>query len=1534
MTSMITFIHRLARQLVGLDKLGRAHCAAVCCGLMIMGAQPRQAAAQAPAWADVNESTLVPSGQRYIFPEKYRTLQLDADQWGTSVAQVPKAHASQAGRAGSIILLPMPDGRYERFRIVEDKLMDNQPASIRTFAGQGIDDPTATLRMDWTMWGFHAMILSANYTVYIDPYAQGDARSYLSYFKHDFTNEAKARQQAKCDVGSFGQGRLPQPNVDPAPALVGELPIALRANGTQLRTYRIAVSCTGEYATFHGGTVAGAQAAIATSINRIRGVFEKEVAVSFTLLNQPGLIFTDAATDPFTNTNGVTLLGENQTLVDAVVGNANYDIGHVFSTGGGGVAGLGVVCVTGQKARGVTGLPAPINDPFDIDFVAHEVGHQYAGNHTFNGSSGNCAGGNRSALNAYEPGSGTTIMAYAGICAPQNTQPNSDAYFHVRSYDEILNFTLTGSGNNCPVVTATGNTPPTVTVPAGGFAIPLGTPFVLTGSGSDANADPITYCWEQFDLGPTGPPNSPVDNAPIFRSFNPTTSPSRTFPRIQDIINNTQTLGEILPSYARDLNFRLIVRDNRAGGGGVNYAAIGFTVSQAGPFVVSAPNTAVSWPINSTQSVTWDVANTNGAPVNCANVRLLLSTDGGLTYPTVLIANTPNDGTESVTVPNVGLSTTARVRVEAVGNIFFDISNTNFSITAALPVPSISSFTPASGPEGTVVIITGANLTGATGVSFNNVNAVAFTVNSGTQVTATVPAGGTTGLVRVITPAGTATSATNFTVTPTILSFTPTSGPVGTVVTITGTTFTGATVKSFNNAAASFTVNSATQITATVPAGATTGLLQVTTPAGTAVSATNFVVVPAPTVTSFTPVTGPVGTVVVIAGSDFTGATAVRFNGLNAASFTVNNANQITATVATGTTTGLVSVTTPGGTANSVGNFTIIPAPAISSISPPNGPVGTVVTISGTNLGGATQVQFNGVTASIGTNTLTQITTTVPAGATTGLITVTTSGGNASSASNFAVACIWNGTAWVPVAPTSVDNAIVTAAYNTSTNGNIVCRDLTNNGGTIIEIPTGTVVTVNRVLTNNGTINTQNGGAFVQVEGSTVAQGGLFKAFRDNGYASANAPAYNFWSTPVQNAQISLLTGTLGDFRFSYNEATNQWQGMTSGINLAGSSLRAGVGYSAINGGAITFQGSPNNGNINVSTSRTLTNASFLGFNLMGNPYPSPLLISDGAGGGTGLLEDAANSGFAGSAYVWRDDRLGSGGGAYVAINATSLADPGRTGSNSLINHISVGQGFFVLRTAVGTGNLSFRNLHRLGVVGNTSLFRSEGSEASHLLLSLTGTNGAKDLFQLTRSAGFTDSFDQGADAAKLDRPNGPRLAGSHENGRYQILALPNDGQGLVVPLTVAIEQAGSHTFSAEPLAGGLTTERMFLEDRNTGEFYYLEPNRGHALPLQAGNHPNRFYLRSATEVVGQSATTGARLYSFGDDLFIALNEQRSGQAEIFISDATGALVQRFSTNATKGMARAKASITRSGLYLVKIVMNGEVITARLWIEN
>ena len=254
------------------------------------------------------------------------------------------------------------------------------------------------------------------------------------------------------------------------------------------------MAATAEYTANRGGTVASAQAAILTTVNRVTGVYERELAVRLLLVRNDGsLIYTNATTDPYTNNSPHSLVGENQSNLTAVVGTASFDVGHVFSTAGGGLAYVGVVCHATLKAAGETGIANPVGDFFDIDYVAHEMGHQFGGNHTFDGNGGSC-GGNRNPGTAYEPGSGSTIMAYAGICGGDNLQAHTDPYFHVVSYEEIESYLATTS---CGAVSSTGNSVPSVSLPPGGKTLPIGTPFKLTASGTDADGDPLTFCWEE-----------------------------------------------------------------------------------------------------------------------------------------------------------------------------------------------------------------------------------------------------------------------------------------------------------------------------------------------------------------------------------------------------------------------------------------------------------------------------------------------------------------------------------------------------------------------------------------------------------------------------------------------------------------------------------------------------------------------------------------------------------------------------------------------------------------------------------------------------------------------------------------------------------------------------------------------------------------------------------------------------------------------------------------------------------------------------
>ncbi len=617
----------------------------------------------------------VAAGEAWIRPSVFTPLALDTAALRRELARAPMEVGFRAPAQPLVMSLPMPDGTFARFNVWESPIMEAplqaEFPEVRTYAGQGIDDPAAVVRFDLTPLGFHSQILSPSGAVYVDPYTRGDTHVYTSYYKRDYSRKADGWQ---CLV----------PEGERLPRLGAPGGAADSASGGTFRTYRLANAATGEYTAFFGGTVAGGQAAIVTAINRVTGVYELDQSIRLILVaNNSSIVYTNATTDPYTNNNPSSLLTQNQTTCDSVIGTANYDIGHVFSTGGGGLATLSCVGVAGQKARAETGLPSPTGDPFYIDYVAHEMGHQFGANHTFNSSTGSCAG-NRSATHAYEPGSGSTIMGYAGICGTDDLQAHSDPYMLADSHDAITSYTSAGAGAG-NTQTATGNTLPTVNAGLD-YTIPTGTPFLLTATASDPDpGQTLTYCWEERDLGASTTLGTQNGTAPIIRSLNPVTVGTRMIPPLANVLANSVNTSQLLPNTARVMNFRCCVRDNRANGGGYNDDNMVLTIVNTGAsFAVTAPNTAVSWGGGSSQTVTWNVAGTTANGINCANVAILLSTDGGATFPTTILSSTPNDGSEVITVPN-SATTQARIKVQAVGNIFFDICNTNFTITAAPP---------------------------------------------------------------------------------------------------------------------------------------------------------------------------------------------------------------------------------------------------------------------------------------------------------------------------------------------------------------------------------------------------------------------------------------------------------------------------------------------------------------------------------------------------------------------------------------------------------------------------------------------------------------------------------------------------------------------------------------------------------------------------------------------------------------------------------------------------------------------------------
>ncbi len=663
---------------------------------------------QSSLWTRVNESNISPRGKRSLLPEKYAVFSLDQSTLGQILAEAPIENSDDARGNATILTVPNPDGKMVRFRLEESPILSPAIAAenprIKTYQGYGIDEPGVTARFDWTDAGFHGYIFAPEGTYSIDPFQANDTRNYLIFYKKEF-GESQRNFHCKLDEMLQNDKSLHEVMPDPvsfAPAF---------SHGTQIRTHKLAVATTFEWTSIFrqaGDTDIQMQerafAQVATSVNRIAGVYRKEFAVSFTLVSGTNLTFAVNPETPadYANT-GSPDLGANLTNMNSILGEANYDIGHVFGSSDNGVAQLNAVCGSG-KARGYSGQPNPVGDPFDIDYVAHEMGHQYGGNHTFSAASS--CGSSPSAARV-EPGSSVTIMGYAGICGGNaNVQRNSIDTFHVYNLQEIINFVTTGNGSACGVLSGTNAVP--VISPLTNYTLPINTPFVLTASAIDSDSDPLTYNWEQRDAASAPPsyPLTPDDDdislvaRPGFRSYLPTAGGSRTFPSMEYVLNNaneapvfftstnalnvncgigrTCISGEDLPSAARTLNFNVSVRDGR---GGISDGAVVLNIVNTGTFKVSSPNTATTWQNGQSRDITWDVAGTTANGINTADVKISLSTDGGLTFPTVLAANTPNDGVYTLTVPGIGTSQ-ARIKVEGVGHIFFDVNDVNFTINA------------------------------------------------------------------------------------------------------------------------------------------------------------------------------------------------------------------------------------------------------------------------------------------------------------------------------------------------------------------------------------------------------------------------------------------------------------------------------------------------------------------------------------------------------------------------------------------------------------------------------------------------------------------------------------------------------------------------------------------------------------------------------------------------------------------------------------------------------------------------------------
>ncbi len=611
----------------------------------------------------------------YTKASKYEVFGLNVENFKQYALQAP--YRGNGGSSSISVNMPNSSGAYEDFQLFQTHTLSPGLAekfpSISSYIGIS-KDKKSHLRMTITNQGIYGMIMDSEGYVYINPMNQAGT-VYKVFNRRDIS---RSMELMECMVSNTTQ---PLPTAGPQNKIL--------VDDSTLRTYQLAIATTGEYSQFHinaagGGSGTDAEkkaivlAAIAVTMDRVNGLYENAFAVTMTLIpNNDLIIFLNSATDPFENNNTGLLINQSQSVIDNTIGFSNYDIGHTFSTGAGGLAQRPSVCTNG-KARGVTGISAPVGDAYDIDYVAHEMGHQFGANHSFNNSCSN----NRNNSTAVEPGSGSTIMAYAGICPP-NVQGNSDPIFHAVSVNEIYSNILNGSGGNCPDETTIANTAPSV-APIPDYNIPYGTAFVIKINATDAENDVLTYSWDQMDNQiSTMPPLTTATSGPIFRSFDASNSNTRYFPNLNSILSGNLTPEwEVIPNVARSIHFTTTVWDNNVLGGQSTQEDVTVNVKNTGPFVVTSQNDAGNiYAQNQLVTITWDVAGTTGNDINCANVDILLSYLAGLEFTQPIILNTPNDGSQTIRMPIGQASTICKLMVKGSGNIFFDVNNNFFTIT-------------------------------------------------------------------------------------------------------------------------------------------------------------------------------------------------------------------------------------------------------------------------------------------------------------------------------------------------------------------------------------------------------------------------------------------------------------------------------------------------------------------------------------------------------------------------------------------------------------------------------------------------------------------------------------------------------------------------------------------------------------------------------------------------------------------------------------------------------------------------------------
>jgi subtilisin-like proprotein convertase family protein len=1414
-------------------------------------------------WALVNKNEVIPSKNtlRESFPTDFQLYKTSFTDIDSQLKKSPKKLSSQKSHV--IISIPNLSGVLERYEIYEfsnfEPALQAQFPEIRSYVGKGIDDENATIRLSSDPKGIQVMVFRTDKrNEFIEPYSE-DGKTYVIY-------ESKRNKGALPFTCSTIDSKL-------ANDLSNDLPSQNRSSAGQLLLFRLALSCNGEYATYHGGTVAGALAAMNATMTRVNGVFEKDLAVHMNIIaNNTSVIFTNSSTDPYSTTLS-QWNAQLQATLTSIVGESNYDIGHMFGvTGGGGNAGcIGCVCVDGQKGSGITSPSdgIPMGDNFDIDYVAHEMGHQFGGNHSF---SHNIEG---TGVNV-EPGSGSTIMGYAGITT-RDVQPHSDDYFVYANIKQIQDNMV---GKTCPTrVTLTNNAP---IVNAGlDYTIPKSTPFVLKGSGTDANGDVLSYCWEENDTATTQSGASSAASAtktggPNWRSYSPVSTPIRYFPPLDRVIaNQTTTQGteivvEALSSVSRDLNFVLTARDNYVGAGQTSSDAMKVTVNaSAGPFAVSSPNTAVSWVVGSNQNITWSEAGTTANGINASFVDIFLSTDGGLTYPIQLASKVPNDGSETITVPN-NLGTTNRIMVKGYNHIFYDISNANFTITAPTSTFSVSF----NGIEESQNkdICTGSD-------TFYEIKYETFAGFSGTTTFSVT--GQPTGVTTSFTPSS-ATATGNI-----ILNITNTTNAVPGFYTLSVTGTSGAITKTVdfyllvNNSVFS-------QMSLTSPANLAYALpTSITLNWAADTSATSYVVQVA-TDEDF----------ISVISTQTIASTSFNLNGLNQLSnyfwrvqprntgcfgsfsapfrFTTGQQTCVNASStnvpltisATGTPTINSTLTIPAGSNVTISDINVtmslvhsyISDLTLTLISPSGTQVqlvsaqcgassnlnatfddsgtvivcGTSLAISGTVLPSQPLSAFNGQ-SSQGNWTLRVSDSFNADGG-----SLNTWSLNICSIPNTPITCgqiatTWNGTSWTNGKP--VNNVAATINGDLALSGDLDVCSLDIIGTSQVVLQSNSNLTVDGIINVAPTANftIENNANLIQNQNVVNVANAIVKR-NSNPLMRLD---YTIWSSPVTGTQTlkNFSPNTLTNRFYNYNTSTNFYELVANPLTQT---FNLGKGYlirmpdnhpttpTIWNG---EFAGNLNNGTINANLSYVSATQNY---NMIGNPYPSTISAENLISNNTATIS--------GAIYFWRkiNNASGTAYASYTLGGATTTSPTSPTPNGM----IQVGQGFFVRAKNVATPKVTFTNALRTANNDNQFFRTNSDTEKNRIWLNLTNDSGLFVQMLAGYMTGATSGYDDLLDAVSMnDSQIGLTSLVANEEYSIQLKALPFDVND-VVPLNFKTDAAGNYSIAIDHVDGlfETTNQEVYLRDNMLQVIHNLS-NAPYTFSSEIGNFANRFEI-------------------------------------------------------------------------------------------